>query len=249
MKQLYKYLFAVCALLLILSGCGGETPPPENPETPDDNPITVVIPSKPAVDVNSWELVLVNRDNALSGELNVALTAARIGYAPMGYKVDERILPALTDMFDAALADGVNLYITSAYRSISKQQELYDNKINYYLGRGYSQADAVKLTEEVLSIPGRSEHHTGLAVDITSEDWVREAGGELTEDFATSAAGRWLAEHCAEYGFILRYPQDKESITKISFEPWHLRYVGKESAKYITESSMCLEEYINFLSK
>ncbi len=246
MKHLYKLISCIFVLLLLCS-CGGETSPDAQPD--EENPITVVIPQKPQVDLSSWELILVNRDNPLEGEPFVSLKSVKFGYAPMGYSVDERIYTPLEAMFAAAKEDGINLYLTSAYRSVEKQQQLYDNKINYYLGKGYSIADATRLAEEVLSIPGRSEHHTGLAVDITSEQWIKQTGGELLESFESSPAGIWLAENCADYGFILRYPKNKESITKISYEPWHLRYVGVENAKYMNEHGMCLEEFIEYFQK
>jgi D-alanyl-D-alanine carboxypeptidase len=88
-------------------------------------------------------------------------------------------------------------------------------------------------------IPGASEHQTGLAVDLVSREWL---GYTLTEAFADTAEARWLASRCAEFGFIIRYPKEKESITGIVYEPWHLRYVGIEAARYMTDNQLTLEE-------
>ena len=110
-------------------------------------------------------------------------------------------------MLSDAKAEGIDLRIVTAYRSYSRQQQLYE--------AGATTAAA-----------GTSEHNSGLAVDILT------ASGE----FEGSSGEAWLLEHAAEYGFILRYPKDKESVTGFAYEPWHFRYVGKEQAKLISES-------------
>ena len=86
--------------------------------------------------------------------------------------------------------------------------------------------------------PGTSEHELGLAIDFNSVD---------EENFKNTAEAKWLAAHCAEYGFVIRYPEDKESVTGIIYEPWHVRYVGTENAKRMTELNMCLEEYVDYV--
>ena len=90
------------------------------------------------------------------------------------------------------------------------------------------------MTAQYIAVPGTSEHSLGLAVDLNS----------LEESFEQTAQFKWLIEHCAEYGFILRYPKDKEDITGISYEPWHYRYVGEDHAAKIMEQGLCLEEYV-----
>jgi D-alanyl-D-alanine carboxypeptidase len=104
---------------------------------------------------------------------------------------------------------------------------------------GYSYEKACAITEETLAVPGASEHQAGLSVDIVT---LRHQ--VLNDAFADTKAGKWLAEHAHEYGFILRYPKDKEEITGINYEPWHFRYVGKEAAEQIYELGCCLEEYV-----
>ena len=104
--------------------------------------------------------------------------------------------------------------------------------------KGMSYMDAYMISSKAVTVPGASEHQIGLAIDIVSDDYVT-----LDEGFADTAAGRWLAEHSCEYGFILRYPEGKEYITSIEFEPWHFRYVGREAAMVITGEGITLEEF------
>ena len=132
-------------------------------------------------------------------------------------------------MFDAAEADGIRLYLHSAYRSFRTQKTVYGNRIEKD-GRD---------TGAVQS-PGASEHQTGLGVDIVSKDWI---GKTLNARFAETKEARWMAANCMRFGFILRYPDGKKETTGIIFEPWHFRYVGVEAANYITEEALTLEEF------
>ena len=91
--------------------------------------------------------------------------------------------------------------------------------------------------------PGTSEHNLGLAADIVSADWYAQHD-DLTADFDQTPAFAWLREHCADYGFILRYPLGKESVTGVTYEPWHYRYVGEEAARAIMDAQLTLEEYL-----
>ena len=107
------------------------------------------------------------------------------------------------------------------------------------MARGYSYERAYEEVAKETMPPGCSEHSTGLAFDIVALDYqMLDAGQERTEE------NIWLREHCAEYGFILRYPKDKEDITQISYESWHFRYVGEKAAKEIMERGITLEEYL-----
>ena len=132
-----------------------------------------------------------------------------------GHTVDERIYDDLTAMLSAAKEAGYDLRISTAYRSYNRQQQLYD-------------------AGATTAAPGTSEHNSGLGVDILT----------VNGEFEGSAAEAWLLEHAEEYGFILRYPKDKEAVTGFAYEPWHFRYVGKEQAKLINDSGLCLEEYL-----
>lgn len=137
-------------------------------------------------------------------------------------------------MYLAAKADGYTLTTVSGYRSYSLQKNNFENKINKYIGEGKSKAEATQAAAQIILPPGTSEHNAGIAMDICS----------LYQSFDQSNEYKWLEEHAADYGFILRYPKDKVNITKIVYEPWHWRYVGVENAKAIKQSGKCLEEYL-----
>ncbi len=144
------------------------------------------------------------------------------------------LLPECTDAFarmqrDAA-AQGLNIYISSGFRSYSSQRSIY----NRYVSR-----DGRALADTYSARPGHSEHQTGLSIDLNT----------ITQSFGNTAEGRWVAAHCHEYGFILRYPKGKTHVTGYCFEPWHLRYVGVEAATKIVSSGLCLEEYYGITSQ
>ena len=130
-----------------------------------------------------------------------------------------------------------SIWVQSSYRSVARQKELYENSINKYLKQGKTQEEAEKLTDEYINKPGSSDHNLGLAVDFNYVD----------NTFADTDEYQWLLENAENYGFILRYPKDKEDITKIAYESWHWRYVGEEHAKKMNELNMCLEEYVEYL--
>ncbi|HHY53315.1 MAG TPA: M15 family metallopeptidase [Clostridiales bacterium] len=168
------------------------------------------------------------------------------GYSPPqletvapGYQVDSRIAPALKRMMTEAKAEGINLMICSAYRSEERQRELYQKKIAEHEAMGKSKEEAVAVAATIVLPPGTSEHQTGLAVDIVTPEYQ-----VLDDGFAETPAAKWLAANSWKYGFILRYPKDKQEITNIIYEPWHFRYVGEEHAKAIYEGGYCLEEYL-----
>ena len=183
---------------------------------------------------DEWYMVLANRSSVLSGDFTVAETAT-VGEAV----VDARIAEALRQMVNDAAAAGVKLKPTNGYRSIARQQELWDARVKTLMEGGLSQADAETKAIDYTSAPGTSDHNTGLGLDIVSEDHPAKDAG-----FAETAAAQWLAEHAADYGFILRYPSDKTEATGMDYEPWHYRYVGSEQAHKIKESGLCLEEYL-----
>lgn len=188
----------------------------------------------PDIDLSSWEFVLVNATNPLTKDF-----APEIGTIE-GLQLDARIIPAMQDFVAAARAEGLNVFLSSGYRSYNDQSYLYNRKI----GQGYSPEQAAT----IVAPPGTSEHQSGLACDIT--DRYYELKDSSLENTATYI---WMSEHCHEYGFIVRYPKDKSgltteeaktSVTGIIYEPWHFRYVGVEAATYIMENGLCLEEFI-----
>ena len=151
---------------------------------------------------------------------------------------DARAIDELNDMMNAMKKDGItNVWVQSAYRSVARQKELYDNSVQKYLKQGKTQKEAEELTNEYINKPGSSDHNLGLAVDFNTVD----------NSFEKLDGFKWLKKNAEKYGFVLRYPKDKEDITKIAYESWHWRYVGAENAKKMNELNMCLEEYIKYL--
>lgn len=197
-------------------------------------------PSSAAVNVNptDWRLVMASAAHPLGKDYQVELATVT-----GSYKVDARVLEPLNEMISAAKADGVSLAITSAHRTVQRQTELYDAKVAEYVGYGYSQSEAEAEAAKWVAPPGTSEHNTGLALDIIYPGYYEEYG-DLNENFEKSDAFAWLSGHAEEYGFVLRYPKDKQDITGITYEPWHYRYVGVENAKAMNAAHQCLEEYL-----
>ena len=187
-----------------------------------------------AQEKQEWYLLLANVDNPLPQDFTVETEVVQ-----NSFEMDARVAQTMRDMIDAAAKDGVDLLVCSAYRSIEKQQTLFDEQVQIYLNQGKSQQEAYDLTASAIAIPGTSEHHTGLAADI-----VTPTHQTLDPEFADTEAGQWLQEHAWEYGFVMRYPEDKQDVTKIIYESWHYRFVGKTHAKLMKESGLCLEEYL-----
>ncbi len=185
---------------------------------------------------DAWNLILVNKQHPISKDYPVELGLAG------SMEVDARIVDHWYDMKEAAAEDGVTILIASPYRDYDRQVYLFDKKIKSYLDRGMNYLEAYKYASQIVNIPGSSEHQTGLALDIVSNDYSK-----LNEGFAKTDAGKWLAQNCQDYGFILRYPKGKEYVTSIDYEPWHFRYVGVEAATIIMEEGITLEEFIERL--
>lgn len=183
---------------------------------------------------SDWNLLLVNPWNKLPEGFEVELITLKNGQA-----VHELAYPELQAMMDAARDQGLSPLICSSYRTMEKQQTLFDKQVKSLLNRGYTQAEAEEEAATWVALPGTSEHQTGLAVDI-----VALSNQVLDKKQAETAEQIWLMEHAHEYGFILRYPSDKEALTGIHYEPWHYRYVGRAAAAEIYEQGICLEEYL-----
>lgn len=181
-----------------------------------------------------WNLKLVNAWNKIDSTPKIELTELANGHA-----IDSRAYPDLQAMIDDCKAAGLSPLICSSFRTMEKQQSLFDKQIAKYTSQGYSEEDAEVEAAKLVAIPGTSEHQLGLAVDIVSLN-----DQNLNESQENTPEQKWLMENCYKYGFILRYPQSKSEYTGIDYEPWHYRYVGKEVAKEITEQGICLEEYL-----
>ena len=122
---------------------------------------------------------------------------------------------------------------------MDQQKRLYERQVQKQKNAGYSDTKAREVAATIVKRPGQSEHNTGLAADLGgSGDY------SLNQSFERTAAYRWLIEHCADYGFILRFPKDKEAVTGVIYEPWHYRYVGKDAAQEIFNRDITLEEYL-----
>ena len=197
----------------------------------EDNVIEVVLEPKNKID--DWRLILVNSRNPLPEDSK----EPELVYVE-GKQFDKRAAGELQEMMKAMKKDGItNIWIQSTYRSIEYQKQLYDNKINEYLSKGATKEQAEALTIEYINRPGESEHNLGLAVDFNNVD----------DDFENTKAYNWLSVNAKDYGFVMRYPEEKADITGIAYEPWHWRYVGKEHSYKMEELDMCLEEYIEYL--
>lgn len=203
--------------------------------TPDASGPPSIGPSTPAeTAITDWRLVLVNPWNELPAGQSIKVRELSNGQA-----VDERCYPDLQAMMDACRAEGLKPLIISSYISSEKQQELYDAKLAELIAGGMSEEEARIEAPKEVALPGTSEHELGLALDIVDTD-----NQKTDESQAGTDVTKWLHEHCWEYGFILRYPEDKEAITGMAYESWHYRYVGKEVAKGVKDSGLCLEEYV-----
>ena len=189
-----------------------------------------------------WNLTLVNKDNPLPE----TFVPESLADADNGYEADSRITDALKKMIaDARSTENVRIIALSAYRDYEYQKELFDDKVQrLQQEKGYSVTKAREEAATVVAYPGTSEHQLGLALDLVDARHVK-----LDESQENTAAYKWLYKHCAEYGFIVRYPNGKTDITGIIYEPWHFRYVGVELAEELYELDLCMEEYMQMLTE
>lgn len=183
-------------------------------------------------------LILVNPWNRIPDDYTLDLETVQ-----GDYKMNKLAAAAAKDLIAAAAKDGYSLRVCSGYRTVQKSRELYERKVRQYLDAGYGEAAAKTEAAKWVAPPGTSEHHTGLAMDIVSADYFNYYA-DLEHDFEKFDEFGWLIARCAEYGFILRYPEDKQEVTGITYEPWHYRYVGKDAAEVIMSRGLCLEEYL-----
>ncbi|MCB6609795.1 M15 family metallopeptidase [[Clostridium] symbiosum] len=183
---------------------------------------------------NMWALILTNARYPIPEDYTVELKVL----PGTEQSVDARIYDTTLRMISDMKAEELRPIVCSAYRTLDRQEILFNRKVKSYVKKGYSMEAASREAQHVLSIPGSGEHCLGLAIDVCSQSYQR-----LEEGFEDTKEGKWLREHCAEYGFILRYDKGKEESTGINYEPWHFRYVGVDVAKYITEKGITLEEF------
>ncbi len=188
-------------------------------------------------------LILVNKQNPL-GENYAPKDLDRLTWnTDINYIYLRRnAANAAYAMMLAMEADGADdVYITSAYRSYEKQVDLFEEEIKKHTDSGKTREEAIALVNErgLLAEPGKSEHQSGLCIDL-----IEDGKTVLDESFEDTKAFKWLSENAYKYGFILRYPEDKTETTEYKYEPWHYRFVGRTAAAEIHASGLCLEEYL-----
>jgi len=255
MKKAYRFsIGGICSLTILLaffvslSGqssinrlviTGFKVSPPgdreHSPRLPGDEPTKTT--GREAEQELAFTLV-VNKKHHLTAEyIPPDLTVPKV---PFSFTEDlpkkrmrKEAAEALEELFDAARREGIELVGVSAYRSYERQAEIFA-----YNARQRGE----EVANQVSARPGESEHQTGLAIDVS----CASVKYQLIEEFGETKEGKWLADHAAEYGFIIRYPKGKEEITGYQYEPWHLRYVGRQAAQRIKEEGITLEEYKGF---
>lgn len=252
MKEMMKHLLILCLMLCLLTGCAAAEDEEISMEdtgiiweevTYDD--VAWLFP----VDLSDMEpelVVLANKQVLLSKDFIpedlVKIPSRKVDdngnnknggvrKASSGeMQLTEECAEALVELMEAANADGQKLYLKSAYRSYRIQNTMYYNRLEKNGGKD----------DGWVAMPGSSDHQTGLGCDVVPGNWTDRG---MNSNMAKEEECQWMAEHCHEYGFIIRYPEDKEDVTEINYEPWHLRYVGIPVATYIMENGLCLEEF------
>ena len=185
-----------------------------------------------ATDMSKEYLILVNKFNYLSNDYAPEdLSSISLNYAYSGHQVREEVNNAYLNMARMAKEDGITLLVNSSYRDYETQDEIYKE---FYMSEGINYADSYAAR------PGHSEHQTGLSLDIFTK------GFSTTDDFEQSDAYNWLINNSYKYGFILRYPKDKEYLTGYNYESWHYRYLGIDVATKVYESGLTYDEYYAF---
>ncbi len=189
--------------------------------------------------ISSQYLKLVNKSNSIDANYEPndlvipSIRFGNIGNMMVQYMRRDAAVE-LEQLFKAAKKEGINLVAISGYRSYDYQETVYSNEVNSV---GEIQAN------RYVAKPGQSEHQTGLAMDVLSDEYM-----SLDEGFENTAAFKWLDKNMSKFGFILRFPKGKERITGYGYEAWHLRYVGIEAATEIMDNGITLEEYLSELS-
>lgn len=246
------------ALAVVLSGCAPSSPQDSAPESaspgdaapesqaaqasasPSRAATTLPAPEPEPTRASeaSWDPdsihVLVNRQNPLQPQEHapddLEEPAVRTSVENALYLRAEAA-HALEELFETGLDEGVSLAMTSAYRSYESQRGIYSTRHIEY---------GTESTDEQVARPGYSEHQTGLAADVISIDNPDCISGDC---FADTDEGQWVAQNAHDFGFVIRYPEDMEHITGYLYEPWHLRYVGEETATEVFAEDVTLEEY------
>ena len=196
-------------------------------KTAEKKPAAII----PITDAEKWNLAIINTKYPLPDSYAPTLSNAISG---SNIQLDSRVSERYAEMYAAAKLSGCVLTPYSGYHSYALQETNYNRKVNFYVNQGISAEEANQKASAQVLPAGCSEHNAGLAMDIVS----------ASSDFINTKEYKWLCENAHNYGFILRYPEDKTAITGMNFEPWHWRYVGTQAAKEMKEKNQCLEEYL-----
>lgn len=197
------------------------------------------LPNSGALD--NPNLIVVNRRHPIQEEL--VFERLLIGKET----INTSIVDSLFNLLSEAESNGYRFTLVSGYRSIAYQKEIFNQSVQRYRDAGYSSENAQRMTLAYSQLPGASEHHTGLAVDIIDTAFLNDRQ-DLYDDVDQLVSQQWLMDHVVDYGFILRYPKKKIDSTGIHYEPWHFRFVGQDNATYMTKNDLSLEEYIERLT-
>lgn len=254
-------LTVVILLVLGISSCVGgtgkengdgsqSTTTPENEENIQEADVSESVnTSDPVFNIpinheDDWALYVIGNDDPLPEGFSVVTKTVA------GERVlDERCADYAIEMLKAAEKDGIDLYVTSSYRSVQKQAENLESYTNSLIAQGWSAEDAAAQAKKEIALPGCSEHNAGLAMDIVSSDYWSNHD-DLDESFEELPHFDWLVDNSWKYGFILSYPEGKEDITGFIYEPWHYRFVGLSHAERIhkiyedTGEFLTVNEYI-----
>lgn len=246
-KKIHIFMTVVAVILCISVAAGAvlawlqvknaaERTRPQNPAL-SSAPASSEEEGLPVYD-DAFNLVLVNSSHPLAAGFTPVLTEYQ------GVQVDERILPALSKMMQDAQAAGCPLKLTGGYVDSARQDQLFQAEVKRLMTQQkLSQVLAENQAQSTVGRGGYSENQTGLAVAFSAD------GLKAGASFASTAQYRWLNQNSVSYGFVLRYPEDKSSLTGVTFNPSHYRYVGVDNALKMREFSMCLEEYVTYLSQ
>ncbi len=239
---LYVMIPAIIGSMVWLDGCNQAGEPNAENYTGKKAAEVVQEKPKPVLSAEKWDIrtpssltIIVNKNRELPADyVPEDLVKPDVEFPFLG-RAEKKLMrreaaDALEDLFHAAEKAGVELVAVSGYRSYERQQETYQSALKR---KGKAS------TSRYNARPGQSEHQTGLAMDVSSPSM----NCQLNESFGETEAGRWLANHAAEFGFIIRYEKGKEEVTGYSYEPWHIRYVGKELANILKQKGLTMEEY------
>lgn len=200
---------------------------PQVTDTPkrDDN--------KPNIDIGDWKYILAGPGN----NIGTYTPPRTVPIGDTAQYFDERAIDALDAFLQGARDAGFTPYVMTGFRPYSAQEVIYNGRASQIAWPDYPDESDYNEAAKVVARPGESEHQTGLAVDITDKYYSRMDASQMDQGLLT-----WLADNCARYGFILRYPVSKIAVTGWN-EPWHFRYVGTEAAEYIMNNDLCLEQF------